>query len=318
MEYKDYYKVLGVDRNAAEDQIKRNYRKLALEYHPDRNPGNKASEEKFKEINEAYQVLSDPEKKARYDQLGASYKNYTQRGGTPGNFNWEDWFVQNPRGGNVRVEVGDIGNIFGNENLGDFSDFFRSIFGGMAGMGSASRASRSPYAQTTQSPKTFQQNVPISLTEAYNGTTRRIDIDGNQKEVIIPPGANSGTKVRVSNAISTAPNQPKSDLFLRIQVADDPRFQRKKDNLYTNLDIDLFTAVLGGEVKVPTLSGNVVLSIPSGTQPGQTFRLAGRGMPKLKETNKFGDLMVKVNVKIPRHLTNKQKQMFLELKQMQK
>ena len=317
MEYKDYYKVLGVDRNANEDQIKRNYRKLALEYHPDRNPGNKASEEKFKEINEAYQVLSDPEKKARYDQLGASYKNYTQHGGSPGNFNWEDWFVQNPRGGNVRVEVGDIGNIFGNENLGDFSDFFRSIFGGMTGMGSASRASRSSYAQATQSPQTFQQNVPISLTEAYNGTTRWIDIDGNQKEVIIPRGANSATKVRVSNAISTSPNQPKSDLFLRIQVTDDPRFQRKKDNLYTNLDIDLFTAVLGGEVKVPTLSGNVVLSIPSGTQPGQTFRLAGRGMPKLKKTNKFGDLMVKVNVKIPRHLTNKEKQMFLELKQMQ-
>jgi curved DNA-binding protein len=317
MEYKDYYKVLGVDRNATEDQIKRNYRKLALEYHPDRNPGNKASEEKFKEINEAYQVLSDPEKKARYDQLGASYKNYTQRGGSPGNFNWEDWFVQNPRGGNVRVEVGDFGNIFGNENLGDFSDFFRSIFGGMTGMGSASRASRSPYAQATQSPQTFQQNVPISLTEAFSGTTRRIDIDGNQKEVIIPRGANSGTKVRVSNAITTGPNQPKSDLFLRIQVADDPRFQRKKDNLYTNLEIDLFTAILGGEVKVPTLSGNVVLSIPSGTQPGQTFRLAGRGMPKLKEKNKFGDLMVKVNVKIPRHLSKEEKQMFLELKQMQ-
>ena len=137
MEYRDYYNVLGVERNATEDEIKRSYRKLALEHHPDHNPGNKSAEDKFKEINEAYQVLSDPEKKSRYDQLGKSYNSFTQRGGSPGNFNWEDWFVQNPRGGNVRVDVGDLGDIFGNEGLGDFSDFFRSIFGGMSGMGSA-------------------------------------------------------------------------------------------------------------------------------------------------------------------------------------
>ena len=186
------------------------------------------------------------------------------------------------RGGNVRVDVGDLGDIFGNEGLGDFSDFFRSIFGGMSGMGDASRNPGSQYARTARPPQTFQQNVPISFAEAYNGTTRRIELDGRQKEVIIPRGAKTGTKVRVSDAIATAPNRPKSDLFLVIQVADDPQFQRKNDNLHTSLDIDLFTAVLGGEVKVPTLSGNVVLSIPAGTQPGQTFRLAGRGMPHLK------------------------------------
>ena len=316
MEYRDYYKVLGVDKKATEDEIKRSYRKLALEHHPDRNPGNKLAEEKFKEINEAYQVLRDPEKRSRYDQLGASYKSYTQGGGSPGNFNWEDWFVQNPRGGNVRVEVGDIGDIFGNEGFGDFSDFFRSIFGGMAGMGSASRNPNNPFAQTSRPPQTFQQNVPISFNEAYHGTTRRIDLDGRQKEVIIPRGSKTGTKVRVSEAISTAPNRPKSDLFLVIQVADDPRFQRKKDNLYTSQDIDLLTAVLGGEVTVPTLGGNVVLSIPAGTQPGQTFRLAGRGMPQLKNPDKFGDLMVKVNLKVPRNLSKKEIELFTELKQL--
>jgi curved DNA-binding protein len=314
MEYRDYYKVLGVERNATEDEIKRSYRKLALEHHPDRNPGNKSAEEKFKEINEAYQVLSDPEKRTRYDQLGASYKNYTQRGGSPGNFNWEDWFVQNPRGGNVRVDVGDIGDIFGNEGFGDFSDFFRSIFGGMAGRSAASRASNPRSTQSAQAPQTFQQNVPISITEAYNGTTRRIELDGRQKEVIIPRGAKSGTKVRVSEAIPTAPNRPKSDLYLVIQVADDPRFERKKDNLYTSLDIDLYTAVLGGEVKVPTLSGNVVLSIPPGTQPGQTFRLAGRGMPQLRDPKKFGDLMVKINLKIPKSISKKEEELFTQLK----
>lgn len=318
MEYKDYYKVLGVDRKATEDEIKRSYRKLALEHHPDRNPGNKSSEEKFKEINEAYQVLSDPEKKKRYDQLGASYKNYTQQGGSPGNFNWEDWFVQNPRSGNVRVEVNDFGDIFGSQGVGDFSDFFRSIFGGMTGMRTASRSTSSQYARSNQPPQSFQETVPISFMEAYTGTTRRIEIDGRQKEVIIPAGAKTGTKVRVSEAVSTAPNRPKSDLYLVIQVAADPRYQRKKDNLYSSQEIDLYTAVLGGEVTVPTLSGNVVLSIPPGTQPGQTFRLTGRGMPQLKNPNKFGDLMVKVTIKIPRNLSSKEKELFSELKHLGK
>ncbi|MFL7893384.1 MAG: DnaJ C-terminal domain-containing protein [Anaerolineales bacterium] len=318
MEYKDYYKVLGVDRKATEDEIKRSYRKLALEHHPDRNPGNKSAEEKFKEINEAYQVLSDPEKKKRYDQLGASYKNYTQQGGSPGNFNWEDWFVQNPRSGNVRVEVNDFGDIFGSQGVGDFSDFFRSIFGGMTGMRTASRSTSSQYARSNQPPQSFQETVPISFIEAYTGTTRRIEIDGRQKEVIIPAGAKTGTKVRVAEAISTAPNRPKSDLYLVIQVAGDPRYQRKKDNLYLSQEIDLYTAVLGGEVTVPTLSGNVVLSIPPGTQPGQTFRLTGRGMPQLKNPKKFGDLMVKVTIKIPRNLSSKEKELFSELKHLGK
>ena len=317
MEYKDYYNLLGVERNATEDEIKRSYRKLALEHHPDHNQGNKAAEEKFKEINEAYQVLSDPEKRNHYDQLGQSYSSWTQHGGTPGGFKWEDWFVQNPRrGGNVRVDVGDFGDIFGNEGLGDFSDFFRSIFGGRANMGSASRSPRDQFTRTAQPPKSFQQAVPISFTEAYLGTTRRIEVDGSRKEVIIPPGAKTGTKVRVSGVISTAPNRPKSDLFLLIEVADDPRFQRKKNNLFTNLDVDLYTAVLGGELKVPTLSGNVVLSIPAGTQPGQSFRLAGQGMPHLKNPKKFGDLMVQINVKIPSKLSSKEKDLFSELKHM--
>lgn len=310
MEYKDYYKVLGVDRSATEDEIKRNYRKLALDHHPDRNPGDNSAEEKFKEINEAYQVLSDPEKRKRYDHLGESYTNWQRDGGTPGGFNWEDWFVQTPRGGNVRVEVGDFGDLFGESGLGDFSEFFRRIFGGMS-------AAQYPGGFSTHSarqPQTFQQEVPISLLEAFQGTTRRIEIDGRQKEVIIPPGARTGTKVRVSEAISTAPNNPKSDLYLVIQVADDPRYERKKNNLYTDMDIDLYTAILGGEIKVPTLSGNIVLSIPQGTQPGQTFRLSGRGMPQLKKSKKTGDLFVKVNIRIPRELSPKEKELFTELK----
>lgn len=318
MEYKDYYKVLGVERNATEDEIKRSYRKLALEYHPDRKPGDNAAEEKFKGINEAYQVLSDPEKRNRYDQLGESYNSWQQRGGTPGGFNWDEWFVQNPRGGNVRVDVSDFGDLFGNSDIGDFSDFFRSIFGGRSNMGSAQRHPGAPSARTAPQPQAFQQDVTISFLESFQGTTRRIEIDGRRKEVIIPPGARTGTKVRVSEAISTAPNKPKSDLFLVIQVADDPHYQRKKNNLYTDIEVDLYTAVLGGEIKVPTLSGNVVLDIPAGTQPGQTFRLSGRGMPHLKNPNTSGDLYVKTKILIPRNLTSKEKGLFSDLSQLKK
>ncbi len=318
MEYKDYYKVLGVERNATEDEIKRSYRKLALEYHPDRKPGDNAAEEKFKGINEAYQVLSDPEKRNRYDQLGESYNSWQQRGGTPGGFNWDEWFVQNPRGGNVRVDVSDFGDLFGNSDIGDFSDFFRSIFGGRSNMGSAQRHPGAASARTAPQPQAFQQDVTISFLESFQGTTRRIEIDGRRKEVIIPPGARTGTKVRVSEAISTAPNKPKSDLFLVIQVADDPHYQRKKNNLYTDIEVDLYTAVLGGEIKVPTLSGNVVLDIPAGTQPGQTFRLSGRGMPHLKNPNTSGDLYVKTKILIPRNLTSKEKGLFSDLSQLKK
>jgi curved DNA-binding protein len=318
MEYKDYYKVLGVERNATEDEIKRSYRKLALEYHPDRKPGDNAAEEKFKGINEAYQVLSDPEKRNRYDQLGESYNSWQQRGGTPGGFNWDEWFVQNPRGGNVRVDVSDFGDLFENSGIGDFSDFFRSIFGGRSNMGSAQRHPGAASVRTAPQPQAFQQDVTISFLESFQGTTRRIEIDGRRKEVIIPPGARTGTKVRVSEAISTAPNKPKSDLFLVIQVADDPHYQRKKNNLYTDIEVDLYTAVLGGEIKVPTLSGNVVLDIPAGTQPGQTFRLSGRGMPHLKNPNTSGDLYVKTKILIPRNLTSKEKGLFSDLSQLKK
>jgi len=317
MDYKDYYKILGVDRKANEDEIKRAYRKLALKYHPDHNPDNKQAEEKFKEINEAYQVLSEPQKRTRYDQLGESYTIWQRRGGAPGGFNWEEWFTQSQgggqRGGNVRVEVGDLGDIFTGAGLGEFSEFFRRIFGGMQDI-NASYGGRGGVPRSAgRTAQPFQQQVAISLTEAYQGTSRRIEVDGRQKEIVIPRGARTGTKVRVPQAIYASPDAPKSDLYLVIQVADDPRFEREGDDLYTEVSIDLYAAVLGGEVIIPTLSGNVVLSIPPGTQPGQTFRLAGRGMPHLRNPNAFGDLFARVTVQIPRNLTSRQKELFEEL-----
>lgn len=308
MEYRDYYKVLGVDRKASDAEIKRAYRKLALQFHPDRNPGSQQAEEKFKEINEAYQVLSDPGKRSRYDQLGESYSRYQQRGGA-GGFNWEDWFVQNQQpggmGGNVKVEVGDLNDLFGN---GGFSDFFRNIFGGMPSSqpGQTGRAG----TRTQTPPQTYQQEVEISLHEAYHGANRRIEIEGRRLDVKIPAGARTGTKVRVPG---TAGASGKSDLYLIIRVADDPRFEVKDYDLYTHVAVDLYTAVLGGEVTVPTMTGNKVLTVPPGTQPGQTFRLAGLGLPHLRNPLSHGDLLVRAKVKIPRELTSRQRELFQQL-----
>jgi len=306
MEYKDYYKILGVDRKASSEEIKRAYRKLALKTHPDRNPGDNKAEENFKEINEAYQVLSDPEKRSHYDQLGESYTQWRQ-GGTPtGGFNWENWYTTG-NSGNVRVDG--FEDIFGDE----FSEFFRRIFGGMPNMG-RSTSSRGGVRQNQRSAApAYQQEVPISLDEAYKGTTRQLEIDGKRLEVKIPRGAKTGTKVRVANAVPTGVTGQKGDLYLVIHVADDPRYEVKGYDLRTEVTIDLYTAVLGGEVTVQTLSGNVVLTIPPGTQPGQAIRLAGRGMPRLNSTSNNGDLFAQIKVKIPRNLTARQKELFQEL-----
>ncbi len=288
MEYKDYYKTLGLERSASADDVRKAYRKLAMQYHPDRNPGNKQAEEKFKEINEAYQVLSDPQKRARYDQLGSAYSNWQQRGGGPGDFDWSQWFGGQP-GGNVRVEYGDLNDLFGE---GMFSDFFRSIFGGMGGASTSTR---------TRAMPNYQQPVTINLQEAYNGTTRAFDSNGRRLEIRIPQGVKTGSKIRAAGA---APDG--SDLYLIVEVEGDSRFEREDDDLKTSTTIDAFTAILGGEAQVETMEGKVTLKIPAGTQPDQIIRLAGRGMPHVKSAQK-GDLFVRVKVQIPKQLSSEQK-----------
>jgi curved DNA-binding protein len=293
MEYKDYYQILGVARNASASEIKGAYRKLAMQYHPDRNPGDKQAEERFKEMNEAYQVLSDQQKRARYDQLGASYSEWQQQG-TPGNFNWGQWTSQ--PGGYQEVNLNDL---FGDAS---FSDFFRSIFGGM-GEGQAVRGrgrSRAPVMQETQP-------VSISLKEAYTGTTRKMQAGKRRMEVKLPAGASSGTKIRVAGAGPAGPDGNPSDLYLVLDVAGDPAFERDGNDLHTQATIDVFKAILGGEVEVPTLAGKLVMTIPAGTQPEQVFRLAGRGMPQLKSPGVKGDLYVLVKVQIPKGLNTRQK-----------
>ncbi len=306
MDYKDYYKILGVSRSANADDIKKAYRKLAMKYHPDRNPGDKEAEDKFKDINEANEVLSDATKRARYDQLGESYTQWQQRGGNSANFNWDDWFTQSP-GGGTRVHVGDIGDMFGGG--GSFSDFFSAIFGGMAGSGFGSTARRGPVNRAASQPKVYEQPVKIKFHEAYQGTTRVLQLENRKIEVKIPVGAKTGTKVRVS---SVGPNQ--SDIYLVIEVDPDSRYEIQGDDLYSDVLVDLYTAVLGGQVKMSTPKGDVMLTIPPGTQPGRIIRLAGRGMPLLKNPDHFGDLYAKIKVDLPTNLNNQQKALFEQLR----
>jgi len=304
MEYKGYYNSLGLERTASTEDIKRAYRKLAKEYHPDRNPGDKQAEERFKEINEAYQVLNDPQKRAHYDRLGSSYSQW-QRNGAPGNFNWSDFFTGGQPGG-VRVDASNLEDLFGGGGS-TFSDFFQSIFGGMGGMGT-------PRQTLRQQPRPAQQPVTISLTEAFQGTTRRLKIGNRQKDVTIPAGVKTGSKVRVAGAGLAGPSGQPGDLYLLIEVAEDPRFRRDGNNLHTTVSIDVFTVLLGGEVQVPTMTGSVVLTIPAGTQPEQVFRIAGRGMPHLRGEGK-GDLLARVKVNIPRQLTDEQKELLKKASQ---
>ncbi len=315
MEFKDYYAILGVSPDASEEEIKRAFRRLALKYHPDRNPGDKTAEEKFKEINEAYQVLSDPEKRARYDQLRASYERWRQAG-MPGGFDWSQWFATP---GGVRVEFRDLDDLFG--GVGGFSEFFRRLFGFASGWGEeglwgfgepfAHAETRTRRSRRARRPA-FEHPITISLHEAYHGTTRHIEINGRRLEVKIPPGARTGTRVRLRRVIPLEDGSM-ADLYLVVNVAPDPRFEREGDDLYTEVPVDLYTAVLGGEVKVPTLKGDVYLRIPPGTQCGQTFRLRGRGMPRLKRPDQYGDLYVRIKVLIPKDLTPEEEKLFRQL-----
>jgi curved DNA-binding protein len=316
MEYKDYYKVLGVEKTASADEIKKAYRKLAMKYHPDKNPGNKQAEEKFKEINEANEVLSDPEKRARYEQLSSSYNSWQQAGGNPGSFSWEDLF-NNPQYSTrtTSMNMDDINDMFGG-GLGGFSDFFNAFFGGTRPR--SQRRTTSNNTRRNSQPQAYQQPVTISFWEAYNGTTRLLQFDNEKIEVKIPAGVKTGSKVRVAGAGPQQPGGSRADIFLLITVAEDEHFSVSGNDLITTTSVDVFTAMLGGEVKVRTPSGDVILKIPSGTQPLQTFRLKGRGMPLLKQKGKFGDLLVKAKVEIPRNLSDEQKSILREMRKKEK
>jgi len=303
VEYKDYYRILGVDRKADEKTIKRAYRRLAVQFHPDKNPGDNQSEDRFKEINEAYEVLGDSTKRAKYDQLGASYQAWQQRG-APGGFDWTQWMGAAP--GGMRVEMGDLDGLFG----GGFSDFFQTIFGSMAAA-SAARSGGAAGGPAIRG-RDLEQRVGISLEEAFHGTRRQIRRDGRTLEVKIPAGSGSGTRIRVAGQGGSGRGTA-GDLYLLIDVADDPRFTRDGDDLHAEVEVDLYAAILGGEAPVPTPAGPVVLKIPAGSQPGQIFRLKARGMPALRKPSQKGDLFARLKIAIPTDLSAEEKALFEQL-----
>ncbi|NJN79493.1 MAG: J domain-containing protein [Anaerolineales bacterium] len=265
MDYKDYYKILGVDRKAKADDIRSAYRKLAMKYHPDKNPGDKKAEDAFKDINEAYQVLGDDKKRAKYDQLGSAFSNFRTRGGRADDFQWDDWFQQNA--GQRGRSYTNADDAFSGGNVNSFSDFFRMMFG--EAMRSSGRGN---------APQGYEHEAQISFEEAYHGATRQIQSNGKKLQVRIPAGVKTGSKVRVAGA-----GPEGIDLYLVINVQEDNRFEQDGSNLTTTANVSVFTLILGGDADVETPAGKVKLNIPLGTQPEQIFRLAGRGMPNLKD-----------------------------------
>jgi curved DNA-binding protein len=306
MEYKDYYQTIGVSRSAGEDEIRKAYRKLAKQYHPDRNRGNREAEEKFKEINEAYEVLSDPQKKARYDQVGNDYQQW-QHSGTQGGFNWSQYAGGMPQEG-TRVEYGDVSDLF--------SDFFQSIFGDIPIQ--QSETFRRGQRTRPETGRASARNLPdvdvvITLEEAFRGSTRIVQIGNRRLEVKIPAGAGTGTRIRLAGEGGAG------DLFLKIQVSDDPHWERREDDLSTEIPVDVMTMILGGEVRITTIDAkSILLKIPPETNSGQSIRLSGLGMPRLHNPSARGDLYAKIRAEIPARLTESEKKVLEEFVRLRK
>jgi curved DNA-binding protein len=328
MDFKDYYSTLGVAKTATDKEIKQAYRKLARKHHPDVNPGDKAAESRFKEINEAYEVLGDPPKRKKYDELGANWRAYEQAGaGSPGfdpsQFGgWNVNFGGGPQSGGFRTMTEDeMREMFGDEH--PFSDFFQTFFGGAAA-GEGARRGRSGRSRGQRAGRDVEQEIELGLEDAYQGTTRRLSIkhDGHARtvDVRIPAGVIDGSRVRVAGEGEMGTGGAQSgDLYLRIRLAPHPRFERKGRDLHTRVAVPLTTAVLGGEAEVPTFAGKSLrLKIPATTQNGQVFRLRGHGMPVAGKPDEHGDLYATVDVQLPRTLTPEQRKHFEELRRLEK
>lgn len=312
VDYKDYYKILGVSRDADQKAIRQAYRKLARQYHPDVNPGDKSAEEKFKEINEANEVLSDPEKRKKYDEMLDYYQRYGHWPGAEqtagaGGF----------RGGNYQYRTmteEDLEDLFGGQS--PFSDFFETFFHSNAAPGAegrtrstAGRRQRATRGEDVESP------VEVTLAEAYQGATRTFELaepDGTTRrlEVKIPAGVDEGSRIRIAGQ-GLPGTAGRGDLYLRVHMAPHPHFTRQGTTLRTTVDVPLATAILGGEVQVVTPDGRrLLLRIPAGTANGRSFRLRGQGMPHLGQPNNRGDLYAEVSVVLPAHLNDEQRRLF--------
>ena len=316
MEFRDYYATLSVAKTATTKEIKQAYRRLARKYHPDVNPGDKVAETRFKEVNEAYEVLGDAEKRTKYDELGANWRQYeqAQQTGAPSGAGWpfggRRWKADFGTSTGGFRSAADVDGIFGEDD--PFSDFFQAFFGGVGSEpGRHQRPARTPRSRRGRD---VEQPIELSLEDALDGVTRRLSIrvsgHAHSVDVRIPPGVADGSRVRVAGegevGISGAAS---GDLYLRVHLTPHPRFERKGQDLQVRVPLPVTTAVLGGEVEVPTLRGRPLrLKIPPTTQQGQVFRLKEQGMPTLGKPAHRGDMYATVNVQLPAHLTKEQRQ----------
>jgi len=302
MKYKDYYKILNVSQDATQKEIKKSFRKLAATYHPDKNIGDKKAEAKFKEINEANEVLSNPEKRQKYDTLGQNWEAYQQGG------NDSQQYAQRGQrsGGQSFTFEGNPSDFFGG---GDHSSFFEMFFGGEGGQGFGRGRQQSAFQG-----QSIEAEMPITLLEAYEGSKRTFELNGNKMRISIKPGAYDGQRLRIKGKGYPGSNGGKpGDLFIILKVQPDHRFQRKGNDLIINADINLYTAILGGKIEVPTITGPVILPIPKGSSTGKTLRLKGKGMPKYKNPKVYGNLLIKLNIVMPKNITKEEEALFLKL-----
>lgn len=300
MDYKDYYKILGVSKTASQDEIKKAYRKLAVKYHPDKNPGDKVAENKFKEANEANEVLSKPDKRKQYDELGENWQSYQQAGG-----------YANQGGGRPggRRSSGGAGG-FSTEDFygggGQFSDFFENIFGGGAQGGRSSRRAAAG--------ENLQAEMHITLEEAFHGASRQVNIGDTKVNIKLKPGVSEGKVLRLKGKGEAGRGGgPNGDLLITMHILKHHKFERKENDLYFDQPIDLYTAVLGGKIPVQGIQKTVNMTIAAGTDSNKTFRLKGLGMPFYTDPEKFGDTYVRVIIQVPKQLSEPEKELFNQL-----
>jgi curved DNA-binding protein len=296
MEFKDYYKILGVEKKASQDDIKKAYRSLAQKYHPDKNQGDAEAEQKFKEVGEAYDTLKDPEKRSKYDKFGSSWNNFNNRGGRPEDFNWSEWANQQRSTRGQSSQNYDFSDFFGG---GGVSDFFENIFG-------------QKFTQKARSWKKvrgedYRAIVQISLEEAYKGCTRKIKVAAESIVVNIKPGVTDGHSLKISGkGLEGKHGGENGDLLLTIQVRDHDHVKRMVDDLHVEITVDLFKALLGGDATINTFGGKVNIKIKPESQPGKVMKLSGQGMPMYGHEDKRGDLYIKLNVKLPESLNEEE------------
>ncbi len=305
MDYIDYYKVLDVTKSATEADIKKAYRKLARKYHPDLNPNDKEAEKKFKEINEANEVLSNPENRKKYDKYGKDWKHaeeFEKAGYDPNQ-------QQSRQQSGSQYSGGDFSGFGGGDFSGsDFSDFFNSMYGG--------GRSRS---QSKYRGQDFNAELELDLAEAYTTHKRNLSVNGKNIRITIPAGVENGQIIKIPNHGGAGVNGgPNGDLYITFIISNNSDFKREGNNLYADAPIDLYTAILGGETHITTFDGKVKIKVPAETQPGTKVKLKGKGFPVYKKENQFGDLYITYTIKIPTKLSDKEKELFEELAKLRK